>query len=59
VEIFRNYYGPMLKAFESLDEAKRGGLNEDLIALIGRMNTADDRTMVVPGEYLETIITKR
>jgi ubiquinone/menaquinone biosynthesis C-methylase UbiE len=59
VEIFRNFYGPTLKAFEALDEANRRGLNDDLIALIGRMNKATDGTMVVPSEYLETIISKR
>jgi ubiquinone/menaquinone biosynthesis C-methylase UbiE len=59
VEIFRKFYGPTVKAFEALDETNRRGLNDDLIALIGRMNQATDSTMVVPSEYLETIITKR
>jgi len=58
VEIFRKFYGPTVKAFEALDETNRRGLNHDLIALIGRMNQATDGTMVVPSEYLETIITK-
>jgi hypothetical protein len=30
-----------------------------LLALIARMNRAQDGTMVVPGEYLEIVITKR
>jgi SAM-dependent methyltransferase len=59
VEIFKNYYGPTLKAFAALDEANQQGLRNDLLALIGRMNRAEDGTMVVPGEYLETVITKR
>lgn len=59
VEIFRKFYGPTLKAFESLDEPNRRGLNDDLLALVGRMNKATDGTMVAPSEYLETIITKR
>jgi ubiquinone/menaquinone biosynthesis C-methylase UbiE len=59
VEIFRNFYGPTLKAFEALAEANRRGLNDDLLALITRMNKATDGTMVVPSEYLETIISKR
>jgi SAM-dependent methyltransferase len=59
VEIFRNFYGPTLKAFEALDEANRRGLNDDLIALIKRMNKATDGTMVVASEYLEIIISKR
>jgi hypothetical protein len=40
LEIFKNYYSPMLKAFEALDETRRQGLGNDLLALIGRMTTA-------------------
>jgi len=58
VEVFRTYYGPMLKAFAALDETKRNGLNDDLIALIATMNKASDGTMVVPSEYLEIVISK-
>ena len=59
LEIFRNFYGPMLKAFAALDAASQQGLQNDLLALIGRMNRVEDGTMVVPSEYLEIVITKR
>ena len=59
VEVFKNYYGPTLKAFAALDEANQRGLGNDLLTLIGRMNRAEDGTMVVPSEYLEIVITKR
>jgi len=59
LEIFKTYYGPMLKAFAALDEGGQRGLRSDLLALIGRMNRAEDGTMVVPGEYLEIVVTKR
>jgi SAM-dependent methyltransferase len=59
VEVFKNYYGPTLKAFAALDEANQRALGNDLLALIGRMNRAEDGTMVVPSEYLEIVITKR
>jgi ubiquinone/menaquinone biosynthesis C-methylase UbiE len=59
LDIFKSYYGPMLKAFAALDEANQNGLRDDLLALIGKMNRADDGTMVVPSEYLEIVITKR
>jgi ubiquinone/menaquinone biosynthesis C-methylase UbiE len=58
LEVFKNYYGPMLKAFAALDETNRQGLRHDLLALIGRMNAAADGTMIVPSEYLEIVITK-
>jgi hypothetical protein len=57
--VFRDYYGPMLKAFEALDTAGRKALARDIIDLIGRFNKSGDETMVVPSEYLEVVITKR
>jgi ubiquinone/menaquinone biosynthesis C-methylase UbiE len=59
LEIFKNYYGPMLKAFAALDESNQRGLKDDLLALIGRMNRAEDGTMVVPSEYLEVVVVKK
>jgi ubiquinone/menaquinone biosynthesis C-methylase UbiE len=59
VEIFKNYYGPVLKAFAALDAAKQPALADDLIALIARFNRAKDGSMVAPSEYLEVVITKK
>ena len=59
LDLFKTYYGPVLKAFAALDAAKQKGLRDDVLALIRRMNKADDGTMVVPSEYLEVVITKR
>jgi ubiquinone/menaquinone biosynthesis C-methylase UbiE len=59
LDIFKSYYGPMLKAFAALDEANRQKLHQDLMMLIGSMNRADDGTMVLPSEYLEVVITRR
>ena len=59
LDIFKTYYGPMLKAFAALDATNQQGLRNDLLALIGKMNRADDGTVVVPSEYLEVVITKR
>jgi SAM-dependent methyltransferase len=59
LDVFKGYYGPMLKAFAALDAANQQGLRNDLLVLIGKLNRADDGTMVVPSEYLEVVITKR
>jgi ubiquinone/menaquinone biosynthesis C-methylase UbiE len=59
LDIFRAYYGPVLKAFEALQEADRTALARDIIDLVGRFNRSSDQTMVVPSEYLEVVITKR
>jgi ubiquinone/menaquinone biosynthesis C-methylase UbiE len=59
LEVFRTYYGPVLKAFAALDPAGQHALAGDLIALIGQFNRSGDATMVVPSEYLEIVITRR
>ena len=59
LDTFRNYYGPMLKAFAGLDDMNQRALANDLLALIGKMNRAQDGTMIVPSEYLEIVIIKR
>lgn len=57
LDIFRTYYGPVLKAFAALDPPSQGMLERDLLALVARFNRADDGTMVVPGEYLQVVMT--
>jgi ubiquinone/menaquinone biosynthesis C-methylase UbiE len=59
VSTFKTYYGPMLKAFAALDDAKQQALKNDLLELIKGANRAEDGTMVVPAEYLEIVVTKR
>jgi ubiquinone/menaquinone biosynthesis C-methylase UbiE len=59
VEYWRRFYGPTLKAFETVGDAGREALEADIVQLIGRFNRADDGTMVVPSEYLEAVIVKR
>ena len=58
LEVFRNYYGPLLKAFAALEPASRAELERDLIALIERFNRARDGSMVAPAEYLEVVVTR-
>src|SRR5690606_35585612 len=57
--VFRGFYGPVLKAFEATEAARRVELQQELLALVDRFNRADDGTMVVPGEYLQVVITRR
>jgi ubiquinone/menaquinone biosynthesis C-methylase UbiE len=57
VEIFKNYYGPMNRAFAALDPSKHAALETDVMTLLLRMNRGTD-TLVVPSEYLEVVVTK-
>jgi ubiquinone/menaquinone biosynthesis C-methylase UbiE len=59
LDVFKDFYGPVLKAFAALDPAIQRALETDLLALAGRFNIAADGTMVLPSEYLELVVTKR
>jgi ubiquinone/menaquinone biosynthesis C-methylase UbiE len=59
IEIFRHYYGPMYKSYAALDEDRQARLTEELTALLERLNVAGDNSLVVPGEYMEIVITRK
>jgi Methylase involved in ubiquinone/menaquinone biosynthesis len=58
VEVFRSYYGPVHKAFAALDTDRQTALENDLIALLRQFDRGDAAGLTVPGEYLETVITR-
>jgi ubiquinone/menaquinone biosynthesis C-methylase UbiE len=59
LDVFRAYYGPMLKAFEALNSAGKKALSQDIIELVERFNKSGDESTIVPSEYLEVVVTKR
>jgi ubiquinone/menaquinone biosynthesis C-methylase UbiE len=59
LDVFKTYYGPMLKAFAALEPRAQASFAEDLIALVGQFNRSGDATMVVPSDYLEIVVTRR
>ena len=58
LDVFGSYYGPLLKAFAALEPASRTALERDLTGLIEQFNRARDGSMVVPGEYIEVVVTR-
>ena len=58
VEVFRTWYGPVHKAFATLPADRATALERDLLDLLDRMNTGGAGTLVVPGEYLEVVVTR-
>lgn len=58
IEVFRNYYGPVLKAFASLDANAQAALEAELTKLLQRFNVGGAHSLVVPGAYLEVVVTK-
>ena len=59
LDVFKSYYGPLLKTFGALDPKAQTALTDDLFALIKRFNRSGDKTMVVPSEYLEVVVTRQ
>ena len=59
VDVFRNWYGPVHKAFGALAPDKAAELERELIDLLNSLNVAGASSLVVPSEYLEIVVTRR
>ncbi len=59
IDVFRETYGPTLKAFDALGATGRDALATDIHALLRNFNTSKGSDLVVPSEYLQTVIVKR
>jgi ubiquinone/menaquinone biosynthesis C-methylase UbiE len=60
VDFFRTYYGPTLRAFESLDPGPREALRNDLLDLARRYDRNGGTGPVAIGaDYLETVIVRK
>ena len=58
IDVFRQYYGPTHKAFAALDGEGQGRLHADLVRLLESRSVGGRSSLVVPGEYLEAVITR-
>lgn len=58
LQFFKGYYGPMLKAFATLDLAGQAALEQDLRSLLASFNRSGDQALAVPSDYLEVVVTK-
>jgi ubiquinone/menaquinone biosynthesis C-methylase UbiE len=58
LEVFKTYYGPVLKAFAALAPSAQADLERDLLALVDEGNRATDGSAVVPSEYLQIVIVR-
>jgi SAM-dependent methyltransferase len=58
VDFFREHYGPMTRAFASLDAKGQEELHNELVALWSQNNKATDGTTSVDAEYLEVVATR-
>jgi hypothetical protein len=58
VDIFRRFYGPTYKAFAALDANGQAALESDMLALLRAHDRGGASGLVVPAEYLETVIDR-
>ena len=58
LDTFRTFYGPIHKAFASLDDTGQTALEHDLLALASVHNTSRSGGLRIPSDYLEVIATR-
>ncbi|MFJ4388004.1 class I SAM-dependent methyltransferase [Pseudomonas sp. NPDC089408] len=58
IDVFRTWYGPVHKAFASLEPEAAGALERDLTQLLDESNVAGPSSLVVPSEYLEVVVIR-
>ena len=58
MQVFRDFYGPMHKAFARARRRRPASARGGPLALLGKQNTAGPASLVVPSEYLEVVVTK-
>ncbi|HET7618469.1 MAG TPA: class I SAM-dependent methyltransferase [Vicinamibacterales bacterium] len=58
VDMFRNFYGPTHMAFNAIDAEAQARLEADLISLLRSYDAGEGVGLLVPGEYLEAVVTK-
>lgn len=59
LDVFRTWFGPVHNAFNALPLDGQKNLERDLLDLIAAFNRSGDATMVVPGEYVEVVVTRK
>ena len=58
LEWFKNWFGPTATAFAALDGERAEGYSAEVIALLSRHNLADNGTLLIPSDYLESVAVK-
>ena len=59
LQTFRDFYGPLYRAFDAVDASGQAALAEGITALLGECNVAGADTLVIPSAYLETVMTRQ
>jgi SAM-dependent methyltransferase len=57
LDVFRAWYGPMNKAFAAAGD-RAADLERDLLGLCAQFDRGGSRGLLIPGDYLEVVITR-
>jgi len=58
LEFFKEYFGPMIMAFERLGDGGAPALEKDLLEAMREANRAGDAALVAPAEYAEVVAVR-
>ena len=58
LEFFREFFGPMMMAFERVGDQGAAALEKDLLAVAREANRAGDAALVAPAEYVEVVAVR-
>ncbi len=58
LDVFRTYYGPTNRAFAALAPDGQAALEADILKLLSALNRGGASSLIVPGEYLEVVVSK-
>lgn len=59
LQVFKSFFGPIIKALEAQTPEGRQALEESLVDLLDSSNVDTNGTLNIPGEYLEIVITRK
>jgi len=59
IEVFSTYFGPIIRALETLDGERRKSYLKELDDTLNRFNRSGDDTLMVSADYLEVVIVTR
>ena len=59
LQVFRDFYGPLNRAFAAIDAERQAALAADITALLRASNIGGEDSLIVPAEYLEIVATRR
>lgn len=59
LDVFRRFYGPVVKSYAALDATAQARLSEEITALLDELNIGGSDSLVVPSEYLEVVVTRQ